>query len=386
MPGGLRIALVHPFPFTEVRRGGERYVWDLAEYLGRRGHDVEVLTGTDGVPGRRRVGSVTFRAVRHRQPRALRLVHGGKEDTFAASVLRATMGAGFDLVHAFTPQAALAARASGHAVVYTSLGAPRREWLRTQPAIAYPLFWSAVRSATEVTALSTWAADQVAATTGRVPNVLPPGVDLAAFPARTRNPCGPPTVLFASDASEPAKRADVVLEALVPLADRHPGVRLRFGGPGDHRWALGSVGSVGSLGSLGDRAREIESRVDVLGVGDAPDLPSRYRDATVTVLASAGEAFGLVLVESLASGTPVVCADAAGPRDIVDDPAIGRRFRPDDPADLARALDECIALAADPATPARCAAHAARWGWAEHVGPAHEDLYRGIRRRRRRSG
>jgi glycosyltransferase involved in cell wall biosynthesis len=184
-------------------------------------------------------------------------------------------------------------------------------------------------------------------------------------------------VLFASDASEPAKRADVVLAALVPLAARHPAVRLRFVGPGDHRWALGSLGAA---------AADVERHVDVLGVGAAPDLPSRYRDATVTVLASAGEAFGLVLVESLASGTPVVCADAAGPREIVDDPAIGRRFRPDDPADLARALDECIELAADPATAARCATHAARWGWAERVGPAHEDLYRGMRRRPRRSG
>ena len=377
MPGGLRIALVHPFPFTEVRRGGERYVWDLAGYLGRRGHDVEVITGTEGLPGQRRIGGVTFRSVRHRHPRALRLVHAGAEDMFAASVLLATVGAGFDLVHAFTPQAALAARASGHPVVYTSLGAPHRDWLRTQPMIAYPLLWSAVRSATEVTALSTWAAEQIEATTGRAPQVLAPGVDLAVFAARARPACGPPTVLFASDASEPAKRADVVLAALTLLADRHPDVRLRFAGPGDHRWALSS---------LGDSAGGTEGRIDVLGVGDAADLPSRYRDATVTVLASAGEAFGLVLVEALASGTPVVCADAGGPREIVDDPAIGRRFRPDDPADLARALDECIALAADPGTPARCAAHASRWGWTERVGPAHEELYRAVRRRRRRSG
>lgn len=367
MTGRLRIALVHPFPFTEVRRGGERYVWDLAEYLGGRGHAVEVLTGTSGPPGVEVVGNVTFRRVARRTAPGLRLAHVGPEETFALSVARACASRRFEVVHAFTPPAALAARACGLPVVYTSLGAPNPEWLRTQPKITRPLFRAAVRSASEVTALTGWAAEQVRSVTGRRPVILPPGVRLDLFPTKVTVAVGPPVVLFASDASVPAKRLDVVLDAL----SRLPGVRLRLGGPGAPGWAFETLGS---------RAAAVHDRVEPLGAGELADLPGRYRDATVTVLASAGEAFGLVLVESLASGTPVVCADAGGPREIVDDDAIGRRFMPDDPSDLARALGEALALAADPEVPARCAAHAARWGWAERVGPAHEDLYARVRR------
>jgi glycosyltransferase involved in cell wall biosynthesis len=96
------------------------------------------------------------------------------------------------------------------------------------------------------------------------------------------------------------------------------------------------------------------------------------------VLPSGWEAFGLVLVESLASGTPVVSTDAGGMREIVTDPAVGRLVPHRDHEALAAAIAQVAALAADPATPARCAAHARRWGWTEAVGPAHEALYRSI--------
>ena len=103
----------------------------------------------------------------------------------------------------------------------------------------------------------------------------------------------------------------------------------------------------------------------MLGVGRLEELPARYRDADVTVLPSRGEAFGLVLVESLASGTPVVCSSSGGMAEIVDDKSVGRVFAADDVADLQRALIETIELGRDPSTAARCAAHARRWGWNE---------------------
>ena len=42
----LRIAVVHPFSWPEVRRGGERYLDDLVWYLTEAGHAVDVVTGT----------------------------------------------------------------------------------------------------------------------------------------------------------------------------------------------------------------------------------------------------------------------------------------------------------------------------------------------------
>ena len=40
----MRLALVHPFHWDDVRRGGERYFGDLARWMARHGHEVEVIT------------------------------------------------------------------------------------------------------------------------------------------------------------------------------------------------------------------------------------------------------------------------------------------------------------------------------------------------------
>jgi glycosyltransferase involved in cell wall biosynthesis len=114
---------------------------------------------------------------------------------------------------------------------------------------------------------------------------------------------------------------------------------------------------------------------DVLGVGQLTDMPSRYRAATVTVLPSINEAFGLVLAESLACGTPAVGSAAGGIPEVLDDPLVGRTAPYGDVEALCDAIDEAIDLAAGDHGPSRCAAHARRWGWQEAVGPAHEQLY-----------
>jgi glycosyltransferase involved in cell wall biosynthesis len=69
-------------------------------------------------------------------------------------------------------------------------------------------------------------------------------------------------------------------------------------------------------------------------------LPRYYRLAATTVLPSTtmGEAFGLVLVESLASGTPVVATDLPGVRTVVEHGSDGLLVAPGNPAALAGAI------------------------------------------------
>ena len=89
------------------------------------------------------------------------------------------------------------------------------------------------------------------------------------------------------------------------------------------------------------RARDlgIADRVHVLGhVDDDALLAAAYREARLTVLPSEYEAFGLVLLESLAAGTPVVASRVGGIPEFVEDGKAGLLVPPKSPAALAEAI------------------------------------------------
>jgi glycosyltransferase involved in cell wall biosynthesis len=169
----------------------------------------------------------------------------------------------------------------------------------------------AVEHADAVTALSDVARDSIRDHLGVDAEVIRPGIDLKHFsPGGERSPT--PLVACAADPAEPRKRVDDLRAAVAEL----PGVEFELMGPGD-------------------------------GVRDL------YRRAWVSGLASVEEAFGLVLVESLACGTPVFARGDGGAAEIVSD-GTGVLF--DD--DLPGALRAALALADRPETPARCRARA----------------------------
>ena len=74
-------------------------------------------------------------------------------------------------------------------------------------------------------------------------------------------------------------------------------------------------------------------------LSDAVSLRLAYSAADVFVAPSLMDAFGKTLAESMACGTPVVCFDATGPKDIVAHKETGYRARPYEPGDLAAGID-----------------------------------------------
>lgn len=89
------------------------------------------------------------------------------------------------------------------------------------------------------------------------------------------------------------------------------------------------------------------------GYRDNGKLARSYAGADVFVFPSRTDTFGLVLLEALASGTPVAAFPVTGPRDVLTDPRIG-------------ALDEDLraaCLRALDADRAACRTHAEAWSW-----------------------
>jgi len=88
------------------------------------------------------------------------------------------------------------------------------------------------------------------------------------------------------------------------------------------------------------RALKISDRVKFAGFVVGSVLPALYALAHVVVLPStdSSEAFGMVLVEAQACGTPVVASDLPGVRSVFEEGVTGMRARAGDAKDLARAI------------------------------------------------
>lgn len=361
----MRIALLHPFVWPEVRRGAERYADDLAWYLRGRGHEVDLVAGTTGPSTvEQRPDGVAVRRAHHVGMVKLGRLGVDPVQAFGLTITSTLRQERYDVAHAMVPSAAIAARVARTPVVFTFIGHPTAEQFAGRRRDLL-LHRAASRAATRTTALSEASAASVHALFGRRPTVLPPGVRVDRFSGQGPQRDGP-TILFSAAPGDPRKRLDLLLAAFATVRGRWPSARLAVSGQGDARWALDS---------LGPERDQTAAAVDLLGAGEPDELPARYAAATVTVLPAVDEAFGLSVVESLASGTPVVCADDAGMVDIVDRADVGRTFRSGDVTSLAQALDDALHLAADPQTADACRQHARRWDWTLSIGPQHEAMY-----------
>lgn len=358
----LRVCLLSPFSWPEVTRGGERYLHDLAWYLAGQGHPIEVLSGTDRASYREVFEGACYTRLHHRLPDWLAARGTTKFDTFGAVAWPRLVRDRFDVVHSFSATGAVAARLAGQRTIYTPLGFPTEDQFGRRP-LDRQMFAAGVRAAHMTTALSRAAARQVQALLGREAEPLSPGLRTQRFPPNLEPRTGPPRVLFSAFAADRRKGVEYLLRAAPTVLDHHPDARFLLMGGGDHEWAFAQLGP--------DQAR-VRAAVEA---DHAPDIGPYYRDATVLALPSQHEAFGLVLVEALSSGTPVVCSADGGMPEIVSSPDVGRLAPFGDVRALSRALLEGIELARDPQTPSRCAQHALRWDWTLGAGPAHEALY-----------
>jgi glycosyltransferase involved in cell wall biosynthesis len=376
--GHLSIALVHPYLWGEVLRGGERYVDELSEYLITAGHQVDILTGAEGSGGAyRRENGVTVRRRRHL--RHFRFSRFGVTDveSFGLAVLPELTRRRYDIVHAMTPTAALASRLAGQTTIYTVLGHPSEEQLQGR-AFDRSLMRAAVSAAHEVTALSHASAAATERVFGRAAVGLTPGIYCDRFPPNLAPRAGPVRILFPAALGDRRKGLDRAIRAVASLREDWPDMKLLLSGQGSWSWALED---------LEGGAEAMAGAIEDLGPGSPDRMPERYRSATISMLPSTDEAFGLVLAESLACGTPVVCTQDGGMPEIVSSPEVGRTVPAGHGQAWEQAVRQVVRLAAEPGTPARCSDHVRKFDWSLSIGPAHVELYRQViagRSRRRR--
>ena len=168
--------------------------------------------------------------------------------------------------------------------------------------------------------------------------VVPEPIELerwtSLFAAAAPRPRGGPTILCVAR-MYPRKRVGDLLEAAALLRPRTPRARVRIVGKGPE-WE-DAVRLHAKLG-LGES-------VTLLGDVSRDRLAEEYVSADIFCLPSVQEGFGIVFLEAMAAGLPVVACRAAAIPEVVEDGVTGLLASPRDPAGLARALE---ALAVDP--------------------------------------
>jgi phosphatidylinositol alpha-mannosyltransferase len=201
--------------------------------------------------------------------------------------------------------------------------------------------------------------------------VIPNGVNTAAF-TNAKPMFGWPganqSIVFLGRGDEPRKGLAVLVEAYPEIRRNHPHIRLLIAGPGEPAETLESL-------SPADRAS-----VTVLGMVAPQDKASVLASGTIYVAPNTGgESFGIVLLEAMATGTPVVASDLEAFSRVLDNGRAGITFKNEDSTDLAKVATE---LLANPTRRAQLSAQgklrAAEFDWTV-VAQKIVDVYESIR-------
>jgi D-inositol-3-phosphate glycosyltransferase len=180
--------------------------------------------------------------------------------------------------------------------------------------------------------------------------IIPPGVDLKLFhpiPQNNAKDFDPPpeehTVLFVGRI-DPIKGIDVWFRAMALVVEENPALR-------GHLCACLVGGDVDDEAVPDVELARLQALKEEVGIGDVVTflgrrsqeaLPYYYATADVVVMPSLHESFGMVALEAMACGTPVVASDVGGLSFVVRDGETGYLVPENDPYTLAATLGRLL--------------------------------------------
>jgi phosphatidylinositol alpha-mannosyltransferase len=342
----MRIGLVCPYQW-DVPGGVQYHVRDLAETLRGLGHHVEVLTPAEheeSLPAE----DATWAG------RTVPVPYNGSMASMqfgpvsATRVRRWLREGHFDVVHVHEPSSPsvslLVCMIATGPVVATFHAATTRS--KTLAAFG-PLVRPWLEKISGRIAVSDFARRVQVEHLGGDAVIIPNGVHVGAFaegpslPGHTRGVDGP-TIGFLGRYDEPRKGLPVLLEAMRTVVRRHPGAQLLIAGRGDPDAVRELVGE------------DLAPHVSLLGELTEAEKGAFLRSVDVYCAPNLlGESFGIVLIEAMAAGAPVVASDLDAFATVLEDGDAGVLVRRGDARELARALSD---LLADPERRARLSA------------------------------
>ena len=359
----MRIGIVCPYSW-DVPGGVQFHVRDLADHLLTLGHDVSVLAPADDDTPLPPYVVCAGRAVPVPYNGSVARLNFGFLS--AARVRRWLREGRFDVLHIHepaSPSLSLLAcwSASGPIVATFHTANPRSRAM----IAAYPILQPALEKIRARIAVSEYARRTLVEHLGGDAVVIPNGVDVSFFATARRDPRWtggaldgePGTIGFIGRINEPRKGLPTLLAALPGILARRPGVRLLVAGRGDQEEAVQGVPA------------EVRKQIEFLGMVSDEEKARLLRSIDLYVAPNTGgESFGIILVEAMSAGAPVLASDLDAFRQVLDGGGAGELFAVEDADALAdaavRLLGDRSRLAALGEAAAR---HVRRFDW-ETVG------------------
>ncbi|MEW1904780.1 MULTISPECIES: glycosyltransferase family 4 protein [unclassified Streptomyces] len=348
----MKIGIVCPYSW-DVPGGVQFHIRDLAEHLIRLGHEVSVLAPADDETPLPPYVVSAGRAVPVPYNGSVARLNFGFLS--AARVRRWLHDNAFDVVHIHEPTSPSLGlltcwAAQGPIVATFHTSNPRSRAM----IAAYPILQPALEKISARIAVSEYARRTLVEHLGGDAVVIPNGVDVDFFArAEPKKEWQGETLGFIGRIDEPRKGLPVLMKALPRILTERPGARLLVAGRGDEEEAVASL------------PREMRSRVEFLGMVSDEDKARLLRSVDVYVAPNTGgESFGIILVEAMSAGAPVLAADLDAFAQVLDQGGAGELFANEDAGALA---DAAIRLLGDEERrkelSTRGSAHVRRFDW-----------------------
>nr|MBN1229052.1 glycosyltransferase [Anaerolineae bacterium] len=138
-------------------------------------------------------------------------------------------------------------------------------------------------------------------------------------------------ILNVSRFNDPRKNTALLLEAFAQVRKQHPAIKLVLAGDTPEEPVLNLVDQL-----------NLKDAVIFKGRLETNALVDLYQRASLFVISSTQEGLGIVMLEAMACGTPVIATDCGGPEGIVQDGLTGRLVRNNDQDKLAETISDLL--------------------------------------------
>ncbi|MER5490829.1 glycosyltransferase family 4 protein [Streptomyces sp. LE64] len=329
----MRIGIVCPYSW-DVPGGVQFHIRDLAEHLIGLGHQVSVLApADDDTPLPPYVVSAGRAVPVPYNGSVARLNFGFLS---AARVRRWLHEGTFDVIHIHEP----ASPSLGLLTCWAAQGPIVATFHTSNPRsramiAAYAILQAALEKISARIAVSEYARRTLVEHLGGDAVVIPNGVDVDFFArAEPRPEWQGDTLGFIGRIDEPRKGLPVLMRALPRIFAERPDARLLIAGRGDTEEALAPLPA------------EFRSRVEFLGMVSDEEKARLLRSVDLYVAPNTGgESFGIILVEAMSAGAPVLASDLDAFAQVLDHGSAGELFANEDAEALA---DAAVRLLGDP--------------------------------------